>query len=156
MRKQLIIGLTAAVIGAGALGVNVAQADREGDHERCGKERGGKYGHMFSRHEMKAEHRMEKLTEQLNLSEEQQDQVEQLFDQQRDQMRTKMKGFFEMRKDMHNLNVAATDYDQQVEAMITQAQDKAATMIRMRAEQKKSLYAILTPEQQEQFLNLHK
>ena len=155
MRKQLIIGLTAAVIGAGALGVNVAQADREGDHERCGKG-GGKTGHMFSRHEMKAEHRMEKLTKQLDLSEEQQEQVEQLFDQQRDEMRSKMKGFFEMRKDMHNLNVAAADYDQQVDAMVAQAQEKTATMIRMRAEQKKSLYEILTPEQQEQFLKLHK
>ncbi|WP_432471581.1 Spy/CpxP family protein refolding chaperone [Amphritea sp. HPY] len=156
MRKQLIIGITAAVIGAGTLAAGVAQADRSwGEHERCDS-RSEKHERMSERMDKRAEKRMDYLSEELSLSQQQQDQIDDLFDQNRSDMKKQMRGMRDMRKQMKSLDVSASDYDQQVETIVEQAQDKAAKLIRARAEQKKALYALLTPEQQEQFNALHK
>jgi len=153
MRKKIIIGLTAAVIGAGTLAAGVASADRGwGDHERCdGK---GKYEQMSRHMGERAEKRMEYLAEELNLTQQQQDQVEDMFDQHRSDMRKQMRSMRDFRKQMRDLDVGAADYDQQVETIVKQAQTKAAQLIRDKAQQKKELYSLLTPEQQAQFNEL--
>lgn len=159
MRKPLIIGLTAAILGAGALGVSVAQADRDrgyGDHERCAEQRSGEADHMSFKHRMKADHGMTELTEQLNLSLEQRDQIEDLFAQQRSEIRQQMRTFRDLRSTLQRLDVAAADYDQQINALVSKSQADAEALIRMRSEQKKALYALLTPEQQTLFSQRHK
>ncbi len=63
-------------------------------------------------------------------------------------------------KSMHNalrdLDVNASDYDQQVATLVTQAQEKTAEMIQMRAQQKKAMFEILTPEQQEKYQEMRR
>ncbi len=61
-----------------------------------------------------------------------------------------------LRQDLRSLNVADADYSQQVEALIKQGQEAAATLIRSKAELKQKVYAELTPEQQEKFASLAK
>ena len=159
MRKSLIIGLTAAILGTGALGVSVAQAERgwgHGEHERCEEKRAGESDQMSFKHRMKAEHGMAGLAEQLNLSQEQRDQIEDLFAQQSAEMRQQMRAFRDLRGTLQRLDVAAADYDQQIDNLVSKSQADAETLIRMRSEQKKALYALLTPEQQAQFSQLHK
>lgn len=156
MRKQLIIGITAAVIGAGTLAVGVAQADRSwGEHERCDS-RSEKHERMSERMEKHTGKRLDYLSEELALSQQQQDQIDDLFDQSRSDMKKQMRGMRDMRKQMKSLDVSASDYDQQVQAIADKAADKAAQLVLVRAEQKKALYALLTPEQQVQFNALHK
>jgi len=156
MRKSIIIGLTAAVIGAGTLAVGVAQADR-GWGERCDGEGGkGKHHQMSDRMGRHMEKRLDYLSEELNLTEQQQDSIEEMHDQQRLDMFKQMRSMRGFKKQMQDLDVSAADYDQQVEALIAEAQEKAETLIRGKAEQKKAVYALLTPEQQEKFNQLGK
>lgn len=156
MRKQLIIGITAAVIGAGTLAAGVAQADRGwGEHERCDS-RSEKHEQRGERMDKRAEKHLDYLSEELALSQQQQDQVDDLFDQHRSDMKKQMRGMRDMRKQMKSLDVSVSDYDQQVQTIADKAADKAAQLVLVRAQQKKALYALLTPEQQVKFNELHK
>lgn len=152
MRKQIIIGITAAIIGAGALSAGVASAyDRD---DRCGDRKGGHHG----KHEqMEGKHsgmRMPAMAKELNLSDEQKTQMKELFKDRRGEMRDQREQMKEMHTAIRNLDVNAADYDQQVTDLVTKAQENTAQMIKMRAEQKKDMFAILTPEQQEKFMEM--
>ncbi|BBB24752.1 Spy/CpxP family protein refolding chaperone [Amphritea japonica] len=152
MRKQLIIGITAAIIGAGALTAGIASA--KGDWERCGGGEGrhGKYEQMEGRHDM----RMSRMADELELSDEQKSQMQALMKNKRAQMKDQRGGMRGMHNAFKDLEVNAADYDQQVAALVTQAQEKTAEMIQMRAQQKKAMFEILTPEQQEKYLEMRR
>ncbi|WP_428034239.1 Spy/CpxP family protein refolding chaperone [Amphritea sp.] len=150
MRKQLIIGITAAVIGAGALTAGIASAKDGWD--RCGdRQGGGRYEQMDSKH---SGMRMSAMAEKLGLTDAQKTQMQELFQNQRGQMKDQRSGMREMHTALRDLDVNAADYDQQVAALVTKAQENTAQMITMRAEQKKAMFAILTPEQQQKFMEM--
>ncbi len=152
MRKQLIIGITAAIIGAGALTAGIASA--KGDRERCdgGEGRHGKYEQMEGKQHM----RMSKMADELGLSDEQKDQMQELMKNKRGQMKDQRGGMKSMHNALRDLDVNASDYDQQVATLVTQAQEKTAEMIQMRAQQKKAMFEILTPEQQEKYQEMRR
>ena len=153
MRKQLIIGITAAIIGGATLTAGVASAD--GKWDRCG-DRGegrGKYEQMEG-HGHKGYKRLKYMAEELDLTDAQQDQMKQLFRDQRNAMMDQKDSFHDMREAMRDLDVSAADYDQQVASLMTRAEQNAAAMVKMRAEQKKAIFELLTPEQQSEFLEM--
>lgn len=153
MRKQLIIGITAAIIGAGALSAGLASAKDGWD--RCGERHEG--GHHGKYEQMDGKHsamRMTMMTEKLNLTDEQQTQMQELFKSKQDQMQDQRGTMREMHNALRDLDVNAADYDQQVADLVTKAQEKTAQMIQMRAQQKKAMFAILTPEQQQTFMEM--
>lgn len=154
MRKSIIIGITAAVIGTGTLAAGMAAA---GDGwGRCGDRDGGRHG----KHEMMGEYghkgmkQMRYIASELDLTSEQRDQFKELMRDQRDAMFDKRDAMHDMREDLRELDVTAADYDQQVAALTAQAQQQAAELVQMKAEQKKLMFSILTPEQQEKFLEM--
>lgn len=152
MRKQIIIGITAAIIGAGALTAGIASAH---DKERCGDRGEGRHGKHEQMEDGKhADKRLHAMTKKLGLSEAQQEQMKELFKDRREEMRDQREQMREMYTAMRDLDVNAADYDQQVAALVATAQDNTAEMITMRAEQKKELFAILTPEQQEKLMEM--
>ncbi|MDO6564813.1 Spy/CpxP family protein refolding chaperone [Amphritea sp. 1_MG-2023] len=152
MRKQIIIGITAAIIGAGALTAGMASA--QSDEDRCGDRdegRHGKHEQMDGKHANKRLHRM---AEKLDLTDAQTAQMKALFKDGRDEMKDQRDQIREMHTALRELDVNAADYDQQVAGLVAQAQENTAQMIQMRAQQKKEMFAILTPEQQEEFLQM--
>lgn len=152
MRKQLVIGITAAVIGAGVLSAGLASAkdgwDRCGDRQEG---RHGKYEQMEGKHTAR---RMDMMADKLALSDEQKTQMQELFQNQQGQMKDQRGAMREMHSALRDLDVNASDYDQQVAALVSKAQEQTAQMIQMRAQQKKALFAILTPEQQQKFMEM--
>ncbi|RTE67116.1 periplasmic heavy metal sensor [Amphritea opalescens] len=149
MRKQIIIGITAAIIGAGALTAGIASAH---DKDRCGDREEGRQGKHAQMEDGKhAGKRLHAMAEKLGLSEEQEAQMKTLFKDRHEQMREQRGQIKEMHAALRNLDVNAADYDEQVAGLVTQAQENTAEMIQMRAQQKKDMFAILTPEQQEKF-----
>lgn len=152
MRKQIIIGITAAIIGAGALTAGIASAH---DKDRCGDREEGHHGKHEQMEDGKhAGKRLHAMVKKLDLSEAQETQVKELFKDRRDEMRDQRDQMKEMYTAMRDLDVNAADYDQQVANLVATAQENTAKMITMRAEQKKELFAILTPEQQEKFMEM--
>ena len=97
---------------------------------------------------------MRYIASELDLSGDQKDQLKQLMRDQRDAMFDKRDVMQDMREDLRELDVTATDYDQQVATLVAQAQDQAAQLVLMKADQKKAMFEILTPEQQAKFLEL--
>ena len=152
MRKQLIIGITAALIGAGTLTAGIASA--KGGWDRCGSDEGhhSKYERMEGKHQM----RMSSMADKLGLSDAQKDQMQALMKNKREQMKGQRGGMKGMHNAFQDLDVNASDYDQQVAALVTEAQQKTAEMIQMRAQQKKAMFEILTQEQQEKYLEMRR
>lgn len=150
MRKHIIIGITAALIGATTLTASLASAG--GKWDRCDDEgRHNKYTQMSGARDHK---QLRRMVRKLDLSETQQAQLKQLFRDQREVMDSLHDQRKAMRSAMQNLDVSATDYDQQLSGLIGQAEQMAAAMVTQRAAQKKAMFELLTPEQQTQFLTL--
>lgn len=150
MRKHIIIGITAALIGATTLTASLASAG--GKWDRCDDEgRHNKYTQMSGEQDHK---QLRRMVRKLDLSETQQAQLKQLFRDQREVMDSLHDQRKAMRSAMQNLDVSATDYDQQLSGLIGQAEQMAAAMVTQRAAQKKAMFELLTPEQQTQFLTL--
>jgi Spy/CpxP family protein refolding chaperone len=152
MRKQIIIGITAAIIGAGALTAGIASAH---DKDRCGDREEGHHGKQEQMEDGKhADKRLHHMAKKLGLSEEQEAQMKTLFKDRHDQMREQREQIKEVHAALRDLDVNAPDYDERVAGLVIQAQENTAEMIEARAQQKKELFAILTPEQQEKFLEM--
>ncbi|WP_261842651.1 Spy/CpxP family protein refolding chaperone [Aliamphritea ceti] len=158
MRKSIIIAITTATVGLTTLGIGAAQAGNsegygcgKGEYSERGEHGKGRHG-KFGMQGMS----LERLDKKLELTDAQEDTLAPLFDQQFVNMRQQMREMKSLRQDLKNLNVADTDYSQQVETLIKQGQDAAATLIRSKAELKQKVYAELTPEQQEKFTSLAK
>lgn len=132
MRKKLMIGLTAAALTLGGLGTAVA---------------GGKFG-MGMDGGMMDGRMMDRLSQKLDLTSEQQDKVDSLIADNFKDMRQNMRNLKDLRKAMRNLDPNAPDYKQQSTQLASQIADATEKMVLMRADQRQAFNSILTPEQQ--------
>lgn len=116
-----------------------------GGHGSCGKH--GKKGGEYS--EQRMQKKMQRMTEKLGLSPEQNSQMQTA-------MKTKheiMKGFREqmktVRDNMRNLDPAATDFDVQLTSLANQKAEIVRQMTIAKGKQRQAMARILTPEQRE-------
>ncbi len=136
MRTKLIAGIAAATLIAGSATFAYAQ---EQSNEQ-GHPRGG--------------HMLERLTQELNLTEEQQASLRETMKENFSEMREGMGKYRSDRQAMAKLDPNAPDYQAQLDQLIANAQEAAKERVLMRAEHQKDIYALLTPEQQAQFAKM--
>lgn len=124
MRKLLIGGIAATLIATSVAGVAIAQE--------------------------KGEYRQARFAKELNLTEEQQTRMKQLWDQrfeERKEMRESRQGHGYMGA-MRSLDPASETFQADVDKMIAEAQTRVAERIQDHARMKQEMSEILTPEQQ--------
>ncbi|MFC6670409.1 Spy/CpxP family protein refolding chaperone [Marinobacterium aestuariivivens] len=136
MRKPLIIAMTALTLSAGAIGL--AQAHDKGE--------GGRYS---------PEKRLERMTEQLQLTDEQRGQMQTLMEQQREQRPEKGQGR-EIHRQLRDLDPAAEDYQQRLDDLVGQAQQQLGERMRARAAHRAAMAEILTDEQEQKLADWQK
>ena len=153
MRKQLLVGITAAVISVGALASGTAFAgdcsDRDNRPEMMQDHKHGDRSDMQGEPDARGKHMPITLND-LKLSDGQQDQLKQLMRQQRNNILSLNDAKEDMLEDLRDLDVRAADYDKQVEALVVMAQNQAAQQMRIKTDENRKIFAILTPEQQQQ------
>ena len=159
MRKQLFVGFMAAVIGAGTLvaGTAFANGCSDQDNYRNNRPEMMQYHNNDDRSDMKGKpdacgKNMPITLDDLNLSEAQQDQLKQLMRQKRNNIIALNDAKQDMLEDLRDLDVQAADYDKQVEALVVMAQNQAAQQMRIKTDESRNIFEILTPEQQKQVL----
>jgi protein CpxP len=133
MNKKLIIGMTAAAISLGGLGTAWAHF----------REDGGRGGRM-----------LDHMAEELDLTAEQKAQIAETMKSRhaaRKEGREDRREFFQK---LTGLKPDAPDYQQQLDDLVRQAEQRARDMVLERAEQQQKIYAILTPEQRTEFAGL--
>ncbi|KEA63572.1 hypothetical protein ADIMK_2351 [Marinobacterium lacunae] len=122
MRKLLIGGVVATLLTASAIGFAAANE--------------------------KGEYRQERFAQALNLTEEQQAQMKQLWEQHREErqgMRGERQGYMGA---MRSLDPNSETFQADVDKLIADAQARVAERIQDHAEMKQEMSKILTPEQQ--------
>jgi Spy/CpxP family protein refolding chaperone len=125
--------ITSLIAGSLVLGSSVAVfAGQKGNCDRD------------SRQEQRAEKRLERMTEKLALTPDQQAAIKTLWQQQTRPERSAM-----ARNGLQGLDPNADNYDRQVQQHIEQAQQQMAKHMQARADHKAALYDILTPEQEQ-------
>lgn len=134
MKKTLLIGITSAAIALGGLGT--AWAHYKGDREEHGK-----------RH-------LDYIAEELELTAEQKAQIADAIKERHEGRKEGMDDRREFRHKLMNLNPDAEDYQQQLDELVKQAQQRSKQMVLDRAEQQRKFHAILTPEQRKEFVEL--
>jgi len=97
-----------------------------------------------SRQEQRAEKQLERMTEKMALTTDQQAAIKALWQQQTRPERSAMP-----HKGLQGLDPNAKDYARQVQQHIEQAQQQMARHMQARADHKAALYDILTPEQEQ-------
>lgn len=97
-----------------------------------------------NRQEQRAEKRLERMSEKLALTPDQQAAIKTLWQQQTRPERSAMP-----HKGLQGLDPNAEDYGRQVQQHIEQAQQQMAQRLQARADHKAALYDILTPEQEQ-------
>lgn len=128
-QRSLIVSLIAGSIVLGSSAAVLA-----GQKGNCDRE---------TRQAPHAEKRLERMTETLALTSEQQDAIKALWQRQNTPDRSSMP------QGLQSLNPNADDYPQQVQRHIAQAQQQLAQHLQTRADHKAALYEILTPEQEQ-------
>lgn len=124
MRKLIIGGITAALLASSLTGVAIA-------HEK------GEY--------------RDRMANKLGLSEEQQTQMNALWEEQRE-ARQEMRGEMRDHKGgLKDLDPTADTYQADVQKLIEQTQAQVAERIQQRADMHAKMAEILTPEQMQQF-----
>lgn len=103
--------------------------------------------------EDRAEKRVERMASKLELDEAQQASLKVLFADRAAQQSEKPR---KPRATLAGLDPNAADYQQQVKQQISEMQQQLAERVQARADFKASLYAILTPEQEQKLAELHK
>ena len=133
MRTKLIAGITAAVITVSGLGMGLAHAKDRSEY---------------------MEKRLERMTEHLNLTAEQQEQVKAAMAGKGDKMRDQMQSRRDIRQQLMQLDPSAPDYQAKLDSLILKAQEQTKVMMQAKAEQKQKLFEILTPEQEKAFMTM--
>jgi protein CpxP len=96
-------------------------------------------------------HFMHKMTKQLELSEDQQQQLTVLHEENKPQMQAQHEALRENHKKMHEL-IASGGYTEEKASQLAEQEGAiTAEMARLRAAHMAKLYALLTPEQQKKF-----
>ncbi len=130
MRKTLIIGLTAAALTLGGLGTAVAS---------------GKFGHGMDG--MMGGHMLERISQKLDLTEEQQRQVDDMIAANVKDMRQNMRNMKDLRMELRKLDPTAADYQQKSTQLAADIASATEKMVLMRAEQRQDFNNILTDDQ---------
>lgn len=99
----------------------------------------------------RAERRVERLARELQLDAAQQASLRALFADQADRLQARQEP---PHARLEGLDPNASDYQQQVQQQIARMQQQLAERMQARADFKASLYAILTPEQEQQLAQL--
>lgn len=133
MRKQLIAGITAATITFAGLGFTVAHA---------------KGGHDFM------EKRLQHLTQELDLTEEQQDKLSDSMASSKKAMQETRQTRNEIRKELMKLDPNSPDYQTKLDSLILKAQEQAKQMVVQKAEQKQAIFSVLNEQQKQEFREL--
>jgi Spy/CpxP family protein refolding chaperone len=130
MRKPMMIVLTTLALTA--VGSGFALAHEKGDGERQ------------QRHQEK---RLERMSEQLGLSDEQRAKMQELMAAPTDRKANR-----DERRDLHRqireLDTSASDYNERLDALIVQAQQQLAERIRAMQAKRLAMQEILTEEQE--------
>lgn len=134
MKKTVLAAITASAIGLAALSIPVVQASS--DHHRY------------------QERHMEYLSEELELSKVQQEALEEAMSSRRGDMKETMQNRRALQQAIMALDPNAADYKQKLDALSDQAAEQARMMVQQKAEQKAKLFAILTPEQKQEFAEM--
>lgn len=130
MRKQLMIGLTAAALTLGGLGTAVAS---------------GKFGHGSDG--MMGGRMLDRMAEKLDLTAEQQSQAEDIMVGNFKEMRENKRAIKDLRTELHKLDPTAADYKQKSEQLAADIAAATEKMVLMRSEQRQAFNEILTDEQ---------
>ena len=133
MRKKLIAGITAAAITFAGLGFTVAHA---------------KGGHDFM------EKRLQHLTQELNLTKEQQSQLSDSMESSKKAMQETRQTRNEIRKELMKLDPGSPDYQTKLDSLVLKAQEQAKQMVVQKAEQKQAIFSVLNEEQKQEFTEL--
>ncbi|MBY4678624.1 Spy/CpxP family protein refolding chaperone [Marinobacterium arenosum] len=144
MASKLLIGATVAVLGLGSLAAANSYA-RGGhcDDEGYGKHGGGHPGGMMHGKFY------ERMQEKLGLSDNQVDQIDDIMDSQRQQMRDNRRQMHDNRKALLALDPASENYNAEVDRLAQQASDAVEQMIKLRAETQRQIASVLDAEQLE-------
>lgn len=137
MRKQLMIGLTAAALTLGGLGTAVAS---------------GKLGH--GPEGMMGGRMLDRMAEKLDLTAEQQSQAEEIMIGSFKEMRENKRAMKDLRTELHKLDPTAADYKQKSEQLAAEIAAATEKMVLMRSEQRQAFNEILTDEQRTEFAQL--
>lgn len=133
MRKKLIAGITAAAITFAGLGFTVAHA---------------KGGHDFM------EKRLQHLTQELDLTKEQQIQLSDSMESSKKAMQETRQTRNEIRKELMKLDPSSPDYQTKLDSLVLKAQEQAKQMVVQKAEQKQAIFSVLNEEQKQEFSEL--
>ncbi len=99
---------------------------------------------------------IERMRDQLNLSDEQAEKIEALFKAKREEKEEHRQEHREMHQAMMNLDPSSSTYDQQVEQLAEKQATAMVREIKERARMRKEIHAILTPEQREKAQKMFK
>lgn len=173
MKTQTRIGISvAALMLAGGAALAVASSDNDcrgkgamgggaggmgyQSHGSDGMMEGRKQGRHGGEHgPAKMQQRMlEHLDEALSLTDQQQQQLGDLMAKHQQQMPAKRAQMQQFRDQMRSLDPTAADYTDQVEALAKQQSERIGRNMVERAKHHVELYALLTPEQQQEFRQL--
>jgi len=94
-------------------------------------------------HEQRMQQRLQRMSETLALTPDQQEAVQALWQQDKPKRQPQHD------RGLKALDPNAADYQQQVQQHIAKAQQQLAARLQARADHKAALYAILTPEQEQ-------
>ncbi|MEH6652131.1 MAG: Spy/CpxP family protein refolding chaperone [Motiliproteus sp.] len=161
MKKTTGVGIgIAALLLSGAAMVATADSDgcrgqggmgysSMGGDQMMGKHDGKGYG---KRDPQKMQQKMlQRLDKQLSLSDEQKQQLGELMAKHQSGMQKPKQSMQQFRTQMHELDPAASDYQAQVEVLAKQQAELMSQKIVDRATQHAEMFALLTPEQQQQY-----
>ena len=162
MKTRIGIALTALALASGVVyaanSSGIANCDRDGFMSKGGKH-GSMQGQMYGREQGKGmhnaeqmqEHRLDAMEQRLGLTETQRQQVGALMERNPQQMSEKHAQMQAFRSQVHSLDPAAADYQDQVAALAKQKTEQMSQQIMERARLHAEIYALLTPEQQQAF-----
>ncbi|MCV6590660.1 MAG: Spy/CpxP family protein refolding chaperone [Marinobacterium sp.] len=140
---------TAAVTFAGDHGKGCGWGKRGGDHHSEGRgysERHGGYRGNFSL--------ADRMQNKLDLTDEQVAQIDEITDAQYKAMRDFKRSKRDQQQAMLQLDPANANFDAEVARLAAQAGERTEAMLKLRAETRAKLAAVLTPEQQEKMKEL--
>ncbi|UTW10707.1 Spy/CpxP family protein refolding chaperone [Marinobacterium rhizophilum] len=130
MRKPMMIVLTTLALAGTASGLAMAHGKGDGD-----------------RHERHQEKRLERMSEALELTDEQQAQVKALMADSSDRKADRDEKR-ELHRQIRDLDSSASDYDTRLDGLIQQAQQQLGEQIRERQAKRVAMQEILTDEQE--------
>lgn len=145
---------TLKVLVAGSLlSLALVQVGFAGDKEHC--DRHGKHARHHQTGAMKHHHNpMLRLLSKLELSEQQDQQIKQILEAEKPEMRTQRQAKIGLMHELHEVVSQSSFDDKKAEALASKIGDLAKASAMQKAKTGSKIYATLTPEQQQKFNQL--